>query len=751
MTINTTVRTAGPFTGNGVATGGSFGFKLFAPTEMTVVQTTDLGVDSTLVYGTGFNVTLNADQNASPGGTINYLIAGVGPSIIPTNYKLNATSAVANLQTVKLNNNGGFFPAVINDALDRLTILVQQALALISRSIQFPLSDVGISTLLPNAATRASKILGFDAAGNISLTTDVASQVAIAVAAANTAVAAAATATAAVASTSNFWCGTAAGTANALTLTPTPAITSNTAGQKFRFVVNSTNTGSTIATVSGQASLSIKKSIGGALVALAQGDLPAGTIAEIENVDGTNLQLINVRPFNQGADVASAATIVLDTTTGDYVNITGTTNITAITLAQGQQRTIKFAGILTFTNGASLILPGGANIITAAGDVAILRGEAAGVVRCVAYTKASGTSVVAAAASGGSFKNLIIGGDFTKNPWQRGTPITSAANNAYTADRFLWTFVGAGIVDFIKATDAPTIVQAGAYCQHCLHVDTTTIDASIAATDTYTVRQKVEGLNASHLGFGQTGAVSVTLSFWHKHTKTGVYCVAIKNNANDRSYVVEYSQVTTNTWELATITIPGDTAGTWLYDNTVGLDLHFTIAAGSNFQTAAGAWTAGSFHATANQVNGLDTVTNDFKLALIQLEAGTSASAFENLPEDVTLQRCLRYYWRTTMTAGAGFFAHGIGQTATAGQVQGRYPVVMRAKPTLETTGTAGDYQMVLGNTGVTCNSVPSLQGDSTTSFFDLAVGTASGMADKGPLQLSNISLTAYLGFKAEL
>jgi hypothetical protein len=95
----------------------------------------------------------------------------------------------------------------------------------------------------------------------------------------------------------------------------------------------------------------------------------------------------------QGADIASAGTVNLTTATGNYVHITGTTTITAITLAQGAPRTVVFDGALTLTNGASLLLPTGANITTAAGDTAVFRGEASSVVRCVSYTRKNGTSV----------------------------------------------------------------------------------------------------------------------------------------------------------------------------------------------------------------------------------------------------------------------------------------------------------------------------------------------------------------------
>lgn len=97
----------------------------------------------------------------------------------------------------------------------------------------------------------------------------------------------------------------------------------------------------------------------------------------------------------KGADIASASTVNLDNATGDLVDVTGTTTITGITLAEGIEKTVRFAGILTLTHGASLVLPGGASITTAAGDFAVFRGYAAGVVRCVDYTKASGQAVVA--------------------------------------------------------------------------------------------------------------------------------------------------------------------------------------------------------------------------------------------------------------------------------------------------------------------------------------------------------------------
>jgi hypothetical protein len=130
--------------------------------------------------------------------------------------------------------------------------------------------------------------------------------------------------------------------------------------------------------------------------------LAAQNLADVSNKK-TALDNISVH----GADIASAATINLETSTGDLVDVTGTTTITAITLNDGHERTVRFTGVLTLTNGASLVLPGAANITTAAGDFAVFRGYAAGVVRCVSYDRASGmTAGVAAFLGAPSSSNL---------------------------------------------------------------------------------------------------------------------------------------------------------------------------------------------------------------------------------------------------------------------------------------------------------------------------------------------------------
>jgi hypothetical protein len=188
------------------------------------------------------------------------------------------------------------------------------------------------------------------------------------------------------------WAGTSTGSANAQLLAPASAITSYAAGESFDFLAGFTNTGALQVNVSSVGLVNVLKKASGGLTALVAADVVAGNAYRI-TYDGTQFELINIRAYSQGAAIASAATINLDTATGDYVHVTGAVTITAITLAQGEERTVVFDSTPILTAGASLILPGVVSRTAAAGDCAKFRGEASGVVRCVQYTPASGQPV----------------------------------------------------------------------------------------------------------------------------------------------------------------------------------------------------------------------------------------------------------------------------------------------------------------------------------------------------------------------
>ena len=367
--------------------------------------------------------------------------------------------------------------------------------------------------------------------------------------------------------------------------------------------------------------------------------LAAGEGARFPSPTGGNYTLVTVENAARVVEIVSVVGRSTDTLT---VGIAG--SAAANSAGRGMEGTTA----TTWLTGDVVECRATAAIITIGANASALAGSAAQAFSMTTATQGTNTTQGASTAfvinEFGKHKNLIIGGDFTTNPWQRGTTFTALGNGSYGADRFFSHLTTAGVVDVLKSADAPTAAAAGVYAVSCLTLDVTTVDASIAAGDYYITTQNIEGLNSLSLGFGQAGTRYCTLSFWHKHTKTGTYCIGVTNSANDRSYVAEYTQDVTNTWEKATLTIPVDTSGTWLYTSGIGVAVRFAVVAGSTFQTTANTWAAGNYLATSNQVNALDSTSNFCKFALIQLEAGSVATQFETRSAGEELALCQRYY-----------------------------------------------------------------------------------------------------------
>ena len=158
MTISSTNRKAGPYVGNDSATAFPFAFKVFAASDLYVVRADVTGAETVLALTTDYTVSLNTDQNANPGGNINL------PAVLASGYTLTITSALEYLQPTDLTNNGGFYPKVITNALDRLTIFVQQLAEAASRSLKMAISTPsGVSAALP--APVGDTLIGWNSSG----------------------------------------------------------------------------------------------------------------------------------------------------------------------------------------------------------------------------------------------------------------------------------------------------------------------------------------------------------------------------------------------------------------------------------------------------------------------------------------------------------------------------------------------------------------------------------------------------------
>lgn len=241
-------------------------------------------------------------------------------------------------------------------------------------------------------------------------------------------------------------------------------------------------------------------------------------------------------------------------------------------------------------------------------------------------------------------KNKIINGSL--DYWQRNTTFNSIANDQYFADRFHYIKSGTMVHNILRSADVPS----SAFGIYSMLIDCTTSVANPIPAGSYAgVLQHIEG-NMLRSFKGK----KMVLNFWVKATQTGTYCVALRNGTSTKTYVMEYTVDTTNTWEKKTLRFTHDTTGTWSYDNEKGLTVVWTIAAGSTFQTTANTWINGNFLATNNQVNGVSNTVNNFQLADICMvednEGQTRNPEFTLAGRDVfeELQLCQRYYEKLT-------------------------------------------------------------------------------------------------------
>jgi len=277
-------------------------------------------------------------------------------------------------------------------------------------------------------------------------------------------------------------------------------------------------------------------------------------------------------------------------------------------------------------------------------------------------------------------KNIIINGDMSIA--QRSTSVASITTTGYyTVDRFNTPISSLGTWTQSQSTDVPT----GQGFATSLKMDCTTADAAPSASDLLIFQQMVEGQNLQYLKKGTANALSLTLSFWVKSTKTGTFIVEIKDADNTRTISKSYTVSVSNTWEKKTITFEGDTTGAFTNDNGVSLELNFWLGAGTNWSSGTLQTSWGS-EVTANravgQVNIADSTSNDWLITGVQLEAGTTASDFEFLPVDVNLARCQRYL--LTFGTGNNFIGHYYATNTPIASIY--FPNKLRADPTVYCT-----------------------------------------------------------------
>ena len=329
------------------------------------------------------------------------------------------------------------------------------------------------------------------------------------------------------------------------------------------------------------------------------------------------------------------------------------------------------------------------------------------------------SSTQATAATGFGFKNRIINGAMVIS--QRGTSaVTQTTTPAYTVDR--WNIYGTVTSKFTAQQNAGSVTPPAGYINYLGIVSSSAY--SVGTSERYEIRQPIEGLNIADLAWGTANAQTVTLSFWVRSSLTGTFSGVIQNNANDRTYPYTYTISSANTWEQKSITIAGDTSGTWLTTNSVGIYVQFSMGAGASYSGTAGAWTGtANVYGATGAVQVVATNTATWYVTGVQLEKGSTATSFDYRPYGTELNLAQRYYWKTTQGTAEAYGIAGGGVNGNANWACFGLSPTMRTNPTVTVYGTWG-----VSNCGQ-----PTIRGTSSTNFILQVIATATAAVSTVP------------------
>jgi len=341
------------------------------------------------------------------------------------------------------------------------------------------------------------------------------------------------------------------------------------------------------------------------------------------------------------------------------------------------------------------------------------------------------------------FKNRIINGAMVIDQRNAGASVTPASG-AYTLDRWVYNASQASKVS-IQQNAGSVALPAG----FSNYLGVTSLSAySVGAAELFMLSQYIEGFNIADLSWGTANAKAVTLSFSVYSSVTGTFGGSLRNNAADRSYPFSYSVSTANTWTQVSVTIAGDTAGTWLTNNGKGIQLHFGLGVGSTFSGTAGSWSANNYLSATGATSVVGTNGATFYITGVQLEKGSTATSFDYRPYGTELSLCQRYFAKMDNDGSGGDCTLGVGmqQSTTGGNICVKYPVKMRVEP----TASASSLQLTNLRSFSSNATLSSISPTYDTANVSFSMG-ASGATDAPVfLQITN-NTAGFLAFSAEL
>ena len=338
-----------------------------------------------------------------------------------------------------------------------------------------------------------------------------------------------------------------------------------------------------------------------------------------------------------------------------------------------------------------------AGAVPIAGD--LVQGEiAVNVTDKKLYTKNASGSVVqiTPTVNDNGFKNRIINGAMMIDQRNAGAAITGVGNGAYTLDRWRALQSTDGVATVQQVSDAPSGFS------NSWKWTTTTADSSLAAGQYAACDQKIEGFNTADLAFGTASAATITISFWVKSSLTGTFGGAIANSAFNRSYPFTYTINSANTWEQKSVTIAGDTTGTWVgATNGNGMFVQFGLGVGSTYSGTAGSWSANGYITATGAVSVIGTLNATWQITGVQLEKGSTATSFDYRPYGTELALCQRYLPALISSSTVDFIGY-----AQAGSTTTIYPIIQHpVTPRVAPTGVTASAANILTVNGASASS----------------------------------------------
>ena len=339
-------------------------------------------------------------------------------------------------------------------------------------------------------------------------------------------------------------------------------------------------------------------------------------------------------------------------------------------------------------------------------------------------------------------RNRIINGSMVLDQRNAGASITQSTSNQFPVDRWL---VAGDVASKFTAQQSST---APAGFINSLLI-TSSSAYTVGASESFILTQYVEGLNVADFGWGTANATAITVSFWVRSSLTGTFGGVVRNSASNRSYPFSYTISAANTFEKKSITIAGDTSGTWLTTNGRGLNLTFSMGAGASASGTAGAWAGTAYASATGATSVVGTSGATFYITGVQLEAGSVATPFERRSYGTELQLAQRYYNKVSANDGNGGYAafgSGYASGSTTAVISVTLPVAMRSAPTLTLGGTNRVLPTGSGNPSITGTTYIGTKG----GYLNVVV--SSGLsAYTGAMLGGDGDEAAFISYSAEL